>query len=382
MRKLFLSAMALTLLVPFGTTAAGKGDWFAYIGTYTRGKSKGIYAFRFSPSTGAATEIGLVAETSNPSFLVVHPNQQFLYAANEDSNYQGQSAGSVSAFAIDRATGRLKHLNTVSTKGAGPCHVALDRKGRWLIASNYGGGSTAVFPVKADGWLGEASAFVQHSGPVALPQRQGGPHAHYATVTPDNRLVMVADLGLDKILVYRLDAVKGTLTPHDPPFGKTAPGTGPRHGAFRPDGKFFYALTEIVPGVTAFRYNAAKGSLDEIQTISSLPADYTGNKSGAEIAAHPSGKFLYSSNRGHNTIAAFRVDPKDGKLTAGDRTPTGGRTPRSFAIDPTGKWLLAANQDTDNIVLFRIDQTTGALTPAGKTIEAAVPVCIVFSAVR
>ncbi len=184
MKRLFLFAITLALLAPENPAAAAGGEWFAYIGTYTRNKSKGIYAYRFNPATGATTEVGLVAETSNPSFLVVHPNQQFLYAANEDSTYQGQRAGSVSSFSIDRATGKLKLINTVSSKGPGPCHVVLDKKGKWLVVSNYGGGSVALYPVKADGSLGEASSFVQHAGQVALAQRQGGPHAHYATFSP------------------------------------------------------------------------------------------------------------------------------------------------------------------------------------------------------
>jgi 6-phosphogluconolactonase len=383
MRKLLLIAVALVLMPPISRgkgKANGNGEWFTYIGTYTRQNSKGIYAYRFRPASGEITEIGLAAETESPSFLAVHPNQRFLYAANEVSNYEGQKAGSISSFAIDAATGKLKLLNRVSSKGDGPCHVALDRTGKWLIAANYGGGSVALFPVHADGSLGEASSFVQHTGSSANPQRQSEPHAHFASVTPDNRFVLVADLGLDEFLIYRLDRQKGALTPNDPPFAKVAAGSGPRHGAFRPDGKFFYGLNEIVPSVVAFRYNAPKGSLQELQTISTLPADYTGNNSGAEIAAHPSGKFLYSSNRGHNTIATFQIDAAKGTLTAGERVPTKGRTPRNFAIDPTGAWLFAANQDTNNIALFRIDQKTGALTDSGKVLQVSVPVCVVFSA--
>jgi len=385
MRKLYLIASAIILLTPAHSQSAkkdvsnAKGEWFAYVGTYTRQNSKGIYAYRFRPSSGEVTEIGLAAETESPSFLAVHPNHQFVYSANEVANFEGQKAGAISAFAIEASTGKLKFLNRVSSKGAGPCHVALDHTGKWLIAANYDGGSVALFPVHTDGTLGEASSFIQHSGSGANSQRQSTPHAHYATVSPDNRFVLVADLGLDEFLIYNLDRNKGTLTPHDPPFAKVKPGSGPRHGAFRPDGKFFYGLNEIVPSVVAFRYNAAKGSLEELQTISTLPDDYTGNKSGAEIVAHPSGKFLYSSNRGHNTIAMFQIDAAKGTLTAGNRTPTEGRTPRNFAIDPTGNWLFAANQDTNNIALFRIDQKTGALTSSGKVIQVPIPVCVVFS---
>jgi len=239
----------------------GKGGWIAYIGTYTRNKSKGIYAFRFQPATGEVTEIGLVAETPSPSFLVVHPNQRFLYAANELDSFQGQKTGAVSAFSIDPATGRLKLLNQQSSKGSGPCHVAMDKAGKWLIVANYNSGSIAMYPVKADGSLGEASSFVQHKGTDFTP-RQDGPHAHWAGVSADSRFVLICDLGLDQVLVYRLDAAKGTLTPHEPPFAKVAKGLGPRHAAFRPDGKFLYDLNEIVPGVTVFRYDAEKGTLE------------------------------------------------------------------------------------------------------------------------
>jgi 6-phosphogluconolactonase len=382
LKKLFLFAITVALLAAdLGLAAAN--DLFAYFGTYTTGKSKGIYVARFTPSTGAISEVTLAAETPSPSFLAVHPNQQFLYAVNEVANYEGKKAGSVSSFAIDRATGKLKHLNTVSTKGDGPCHLALDKKGKFLAVANYGGGSVAVYSVKPDGTLSEATDFVQHSGTVALPQRQGGPHGHWAGFSPDNKLLLVADLGLDQILVYDLDQANGKIKPHNPPFGKLPPGTGPRHAAFSPNGKSLYVLGEIIMGVTTFRYDGAKGSMEEIQNVPTIPADLpAGNRSGAELMVHPTGKFVYASNRGPNTIAAFRVNPNDGKLTAGDRTPTGGRTPRGFGIDPTGGWLFAANQQSDSVVLFKINPTTGALSEAGKTLEVGTPVNVVFSAAK
>src|SRR5947209_3512327 len=354
------------MALPLGAAGA-KGEWLAYIGTYTRQKSKGIYAYRFAPATGKLTSIGLVGETVNPSFLAIHPNQRFLYAANEVNTFEGQQAGSISAFAIDRSSGQLKALNQVSSKGTGPCHVALDHTGKWLIAANYNSGSVAVFPVHDDGSLGEASAFVQHSGSSADQQRQRGPHAHDINVSRDNRFILVNDLGLDEILVYRLDPAKGTLTPNEPPFVKLAPGSGPRHLAFDKAGQFAYSINEMLLTVTAFRYDPRQGSLKELQTIPSNPEEFTGAKSAAEIAVHPNGKFLYASNRGPNTIAVFRIDPKKGTLTAVERAPTQGKTPRNFAIDPSGKYLLAANQDSDNIVEFRIDQATGRLTPTGDT---------------
>ena len=348
---------------------AHAADWTAFIGTYTRGASKGIYAARFDEKTGKLTSLGLAAETSNPSFLAVHPNQRFLYAANENPQ------GTVSAFAIEPATAHLKLLNTVSSKGSGPCHVELDRAGQFLFAANYNSGSVTVFPVRENGTLGEASKSVQHSGSGANPQRQEGPHAHSANVAPDNRFVLVLDLGLDQIMAYSRQLNIGATTIMNP-------GSGPRHMAFRADGKFAYVLSELTATVTAFRYDGRTGSLDELQTISTLPANYTGPKSGAEIAIHPSGRFLYASNRGHDSIAIFRVDPEKGTLSATGHVPTQGKTPRNFAIDPSGAFLLAANQDSGSIVEFRIDQKTGALAPTGAALAVPFPVSIVFAPAR
>ena len=351
-----------------------KRDWLAYIGTYTRPPSQGIYAWRFEAASGKLTPLGLAAETSNPSFLAVHPNQRFLYAANEDRT------GAISAFAIDPANGRLKLLNQVPSRGSGPCHVAVDPGGKWLFAANYGSGSVAAFPVREDGALGEATGFVQHAGSSVNAQRQSGPHAHSANLSPDGRWLLVADLGLDQILSYRVDTVKGTLSPGDPPFTKIAPGSGPRHMAFGRDGRFAYAISEMLSTVTVFRYNSARGSLQELQTAQVTPEGYTGPKSSAEIAVDPGGKFLYGSNRGDSTIAVFRIDADKGTLTLVERVSTQGKTPRTFAIDPTGAFLFAANQDSGNVVVFRIDPATGRLTPAGNVLEVASPVCIVFAA--
>lgn len=343
-------------------------DWIAYVGTYTGGDSKGIYAFQFDDSTGKLAAAGLAAETSNPSFLAVSPNRRFLFAVNEES------AGSISAFSIDG--GKLTLLNTVSSRGAGPCHVALDKTGQWLFVANYNSGSVAAFPVHDDGSLGGASAFEQHSGSSVNPQRQAGPHAHSVNVSPDNRFVLVADLGLDRILTYRIDPAKG-LVPAEPLF-KAQPGSGPRHLTFSPGGRFAYAINEMLATITVFQYDASAGSLREAQTISTLPAGFNGANSAAEIAVHPSGKFLYASNRGHDSIAIFRVDPAKGTLTAAGHVSTDGKTPRNFAIDPSGRFLLAANQDSGNIVVFRVDRKTGGLTPAGAGVKVPSPVSIVF----
>jgi 6-phosphogluconolactonase len=346
-------------------------QYTAYFGTYTRpGKSKGIYAYRFDAKSGKFTAAGLAAETPNPSFLAVHPNGKFVYAVNE------QNDGMVSAFAIDGKTGLLKPLNQVSSKGSGPCHLALDRNGKWLFAANYNSGSVAAYAVRDDGSLGESSGFDQHKGSSADPGRQKGPHAHGTFVSRDNRFVLVPDLGLDKVFVYRVD--DGKLPPDDPPFFQTPPGSGPRHLAFHPTGKFAYVLTEMGGKVVACKYNAG-GALEEMQTVDPLPADYQGARSGAEIEVHPNGRFLYASLRGNsNTIAVFAVDPGTGKLTAAGRVSSEGKTPRAFEIDPTGTFLIAANQDSDDVVVFRIDGKTGALTATGEKLQIGAPVSVVF----
>jgi len=352
-------------------------EWNVYTGTYTRPqKSKGIYAWRFQPATGKLTPIGIAAETPNPSFLAVHPNQHFLYAVNEDNN------GHVTSFAIDQATGKLKQLNQVSSKGGGPCHLTADRSGKFLYVANYNSGSVAAFPIHDDGSLGEASAFIQHTGSSVNQQRQKGPHAHATVVSPDNHYLFTADLGLDQVIGYRIDASRGGMATDDPQITKIAPGSGPRHVAFRPDGRFLYVLNELTSNVVAFRYDATKGTNEEMQTISTLPADFKGNNSGAEIMVHRSGNYLYTSNRGHDSIAIFRIDLTSGKLTAIGHASTRGKTPRGFAIDATGQWLFAGNQETDNMSLYRIDLKTGNLNPVGDPIETFTPVSIVFAAIR
>ena len=360
-----LSRIATLLLTVFAVAIPGaaQGDWILYVGTYTKAPSKGIYSYKFQPATGKLIPIGLAAESSNPSFIAVHPSQRFLYAANENNN------GTVSAFSIDRATGNLKLLNQVSSKGSGPCHVAVDKTGKWLFVANYNSGTSAAFPIKADGSLAEASATFQDAGKSVDAQRQAGPHAHGAFISPDNKFVFIADLGLDEILSYRIDPTKGGMTPNDPPFAKIAPGSGPRHVVFSANSKFAYVISEMGGTVTVYNYDAAKGVMTQAQSISTLPADYTGVKSCAEIALHPSGKFLYASNRVHNSIAIFKVDAAKGTLTAAGNVPTGGKTPRNFALDPAGNFLFAANQDSNNIVAFKIDQQSGGLTPTGDTYD-------------
>jgi len=373
-----LSAPFLALVAQGPETAAGKGQYLIYVGTYTEKKSKGIYAYRFNPATDQLTSLGLAAESVNPSFLAVDPSQRFLYAVNEISKYEGRSSGAVSAFAIDPRTGKLTFLNEVPSRGAGPCHITIDKTGRYALVANYDGGSLAVFPILKDGRLGEASGFVQHKGASINPERQEGPHAHSIYLSPDNRFALSADLGLDEVLVYRFDADHGTLAPNNPPFAKVNPGAGPRHFAFHTSGKFGYVIDEMQSTITVFSYEPSSGALQMLQTVSTLPKDFEGENSAAEVQVHPSGKFLYGSNRGHDSIAMFTINNRKGTLTPNGFALTLGKTPRNFALDPTGEYLFAANQDSDSIVQFRIDPNTGRLTPSGHVLEVPSPVCVTF----
>jgi len=354
---------------------AAEGEYFAYVGTYTKDKSKGIYVYRFNAGDGKLTPLGLAAETPNPSFLALHPNRRFLYAVSEAPNSEGQKGGAVSAFAVDSKTGKLTLLNTVSSRGGGPCYVAVDKTGKNVLVANYGGGSVAVLPIGEDGRLRESSAFVQHS---TAPTR---PHAHSINLSPDNRFAIAADLGLDQVLVYRFDAVKGSLAAHDPPFTKVPAGSGPRHFAFHPKGKFGYVINEHGNTMITFAWDAGSGVLKEVQNITTLPKDFTGKSYTAEVQVHPSGRFVYGSNRGHDSIVVFAVDAGKGTLTPIEHVSTQGKFPRNFTVDPTGRYLFAANQNTDNIVVFRIDQKTGRLTPTGQVLEHGAPVCVKFLAV-
>lgn len=365
----------LTLLA---LSALAQDKLSVYVGTYT-GKnpadSKGIYRFDFDAKDGKAGEPVLAVETANPTFLAVHPTGKFLYAAGEFGSFEGKKTGAVSAFAI-QADGSLKLLNAKPSGGTGPCHLNVDPSGKAVIVANYGGGSCSSIPVQADGSLGEPGSVMQHAGSSVNKGRQSEPHAHSINLDPASRFAFCADLGLDKILVYRFDAAKATLTPHEPPHAAVAPGSGPRHFAFRPDGKFAYACGEMTSTVIGFAYDAEKGTLAEIQTVSTLPEAVKGNST-AEILVHPSGKTLYCSNRGHDSIAVFDVDAATGKLTSKGHVPTGGKTPRNFALDPSGAWLLAENQGSDSIVIFKVG-ADGGLTPSGTVLKVAKPVCVRF----
>ena len=371
-----LSQSAVLALACTGAHAAHD---FVYVGTYTGGTaSQGIYVFDLDLATGKAGAPVLAGATADPSFLEVHPNGKSLYAVDETDSFQGHdNNGGVSAFAITAATGQLSLLDSQATRGGGPAYVGLDRSGKFALVANYDGGNVAVFPIGADGSLGASTGFAQDSGHGPTPD-QDGPHAHTMVASPDNHYALVADLGADKVYSYKFDATAGTLDPANSPVRKTASGAGPRHLAFGASGKFVYVLNEIDSTVVTYSYKAATGALKALQTASTLPAGYTGSNTGAEIALHPNGKFLYASNRGQNAIAVFAVDAKSGQLTLKETVSTQGKTPRGFGIDPTGAWLVAANQNSNTLVTFAVDATTGHLTATGKPVTVASPVCVKF----
>jgi 6-phosphogluconolactonase len=378
-------SLLLLTIVPLGpiidAKGAGKSKYLLFVGTYTEKASKGIYAFRFDPLSNQLLPLGLVAETTNPSFLITSGNGRFLYGVNELQKYKGEASGGVSAFAIDPNSGRLSLLNEVPSGGADPCYLSLDKSGHYVLVANYTGGSVAVFPVNKDGTLGASSAFVQHSGSGPNRERQEGPHAHWIETSPDNRFAVAADLGLDEIVVYRFDSRNGSLTKNDPPFAKLDPGVGPRHLSFHPNGRFAYVANELKSTITAFSYDRSRGALRKLGTVSTLPKDSSRANDAAEIHVHPSGKFLFASNRGHDSIAVFSINPKSGELALLRDVSTEGKTPRNFEIDPTGAFLFVANQDSGNIVVFRIDPQTGKLTPTGQVLSVPSPVSLRFVAV-
>jgi 6-phosphogluconolactonase len=377
-----ISGFVLTIAMLTGAEGKKQPGYLIYVGTYTGPSSKGIYAYRFDAKTGKAEELGLAAETANPSFLTLDPSRSFLYAVNEISNFHGQHTGAISSFRIDPKTGKLTLLNQASSAGAGPCFIALDRTGKHLLAANYEAGSVAVFPILPDGRLGAATSSIQHSGHGADPERQEGPHPHWIGLSANNKFAVTTDLGLDRLFVYRFDPSTGSLGETGATSFSLSPRSGPRHFTFDSTGKFGYLINEMGSTITVFSFDQESGALHEAQTISTLPKDFEGKNDTAEIAIHPNGKFLYGSNRGHDSIAVFAVDQKSGNLTNIERVPSGGVKPRTFEIDPSGSYLFVANQTSNNVVIFRIDRNTGHLTPTGDALDVPSPVCVKFLALQ
>jgi 6-phosphogluconolactonase len=346
---------------------------------FVQGRASGIVVCRLDLASGALAVVDTVTGVVNPSYLALDPRQRALYAV-EEHPVADRDEGCVSAFRVDLATGALRHLNRVPSHGAEPAHVGVDQHGRWVLVANYQNGSVAVFPILADGSLGPAAEVVRHEGSSVHPERQQGPHAHWIGADATNRFVLVSDLGLDAIVVYRFDPERGKLTAVDELRVGTPPGSGPRHVAFRPDGRYLYLVNELDSTFIVYAFDAESGQLRQTQHGSTLPEGYAGTRSIAAVRVAPSGRFVYVSNRGHDSIGIFASDPATGALTAMGHRPTQGRVPRDFNIDPTGRFLLVANQDSDTVVTFRIDQDTGLLEDIGQMAMVETPVCIAFGA--
>ena len=347
-----------------------------YVGTYTSGKSEGIYGYRMDRVSGALTRFNAF-KSVNPSFLTIDRSKRYLYAVNEVGEYAGKPGGGVSAFAIDPLTANLRLLNEQATQGADPCYLTIDSRRRALLVANYTGGNVSVLPVRSDGTLGMVIDLEQHQG-SSVKEQQKGPHAHCVILDRSERYALAADLGIDKVMIYSFDRSNDKLTPATPPWVQLQPGAGPRHLTFHPNGKYLYVISELDSTLTVFRYNEQNGTLSQIETVSTLPSDFTGVSYCADVHVSPSGKFLYGSNRGHNSIVVFEIDPRIGKLSLVQHVSTQGSWPRNFTLDPAGRFLLVANQRTDNVVIFSIDLRSGQLTPTGVTEQIPSPVCLKF----
>jgi 6-phosphogluconolactonase len=368
-----------------GTAAADQppatpgGKWWVLIGTYTGKGSRGIYRCELDSSTGELTKPELAAEAINPSYLAIHPNHRNFYAVGETEEFRGQHGGSVHSFSFDAKSGAVKEINAQASGGDDPCHIIVDGKGKNVLVANYGTGSAAILPIRTDGGLGAASCVIQHTGTSVDPVRQTGPHAHSINLDSTQRFAIVADLGLDRLFVYRYDSNLSSMTPHDPASLKLAGAAGPRQFAFHPSLPFAYVINEMDCTINALTW-APNGKFSIIQTITTLPDKIREGYSTAEIQVHSSGKFVYGSNRGQNSIAAFRIDKDSGKLTLIGHQANGVNVPRHFGIDPTGKFMIVANQDGHSLVVFAIDPESGELKPTGKKVEVSSPVCVRFVA--
>jgi 6-phosphogluconolactonase len=380
-RREFLRTGAFGALGTFtfrGTALSHKArELTLYVGTYTSDKSEGIYVYRMDQASGELKHFNSI-KSVNPSFLAIDRSKRYLYAVNEVPEFGGKPGGSVSAFAIDSATGNLRFLNQQASLGADPCHLTVDRKRKSLLVANYTGGNVAVLLIQRDGSLGPATDLQQHEGSSAKEQ-QKGPHAHCVILDRSDRHALVADLGIDKVMIYRFDQTTGKLSPGKQPWAPLQPGAGPRHLTLHPNGKYVYVINELDSSVTAFKYDGGDGTLSLLETVSTLPGNFSGTSFCADVHVSTSGKFLYGSNRGHNSIVVFEIDQRTGRLKQLEHVSTEGKWPRNFTLDPTGRFLLVANQHTDNVVTFRIESQTGRLKPTGHVAEIPVPVCLKFA---
>ena len=369
----------LVIIFILGPIAQLKSEeMWVYFGTYTRDKeSQGVYFSKLNLKNGKLSKPLLAATGDNPSFVTILPNEEFLVAVEETNDYQGESSGSLASYKINRNDGSLKIIDRLSTKGGAPCHISADQSGKHVFFANYVGGSIGAASVTSEGKL-ELTSFIQHKGGSVLP-RQKSPHAHSIDIDPSGKFVVCADLGLDKVMIYNFDAVKGGLKASAPGFAKVAPGNGPRHFSFSPNGRYGYTNNEITSSVTVFEFNSSSGAMKDIQTLSTLPKSHENKRnSTAELLMHPSGKFLYCSNRGHDSVAVFKTDQNSGKLSLVEVEVLGVKTPRGFGIDPTGKYLIAGGQNSNDVRVFKIDASTGEISPVGGPVSVPCPVCVQF----
>lgn len=373
------SALPATIFGQMSNAKKSK-EMLVYIGTYTSGKSQseGIYVYKLNLETGELKRYKTIKNVVEPSYLTIDGNKKYLYAVNETETYEGEKSGAVSAFAIDRKTGDLTFLNKQASLGGAPCYITTAENGKFVLVANYLGGNAAVFPIEAGGKLGASVDTKQNSGSGPNKDRQEAAHAHSINLDHKNHFAYLCDLGVDKIFVYEFEEKSGKLKPNaEQPFFQAKAGAGPRHFAFHPDGKIAFVINELDSSVTALEFDSKRGTLKEIQTVSTLPNDFNGtNNTCADVHVSPNGRFLYGSNRGHDSIVSYKIDAQNGKLELIEHTSTQGKTPRNFAIEPGGKFLLAANQNSDSIVVFRIDEKTGKLTSTGNTAQVPSPVCL------
>ena len=367
--------ISLALALILAAWSARAADMYVYFGTRVSGPGKGFSLAHFDTDTGMLTKPKFLLEDEMPAFFVIHPDGRHLYTCNATNTFHGGPEGWISAYAIDPKTGQLTLLNRKSSSGANPSYISLDKTARYALVANYQGGNVAVLALNPDGSLGDRTGFAQHTGRSVNPERQTQPYAHSIIVDPSNRFALNADLGLDKLFVYRFNDKDGSLTPNDPPFAAVKPGSGPRHVKFHPNGRWVYLINEMASAVTVFNWDAAKGSLTEFQTVSTLPAGCTDTNNSAELEIHPNGRFLYGSNRGHDSLVVFAIDPETGRLSLVEHVSSRGKFPRNFTFDPTGRWILCSNHGSDNAVVFRVDDATGKLTPVGPPVEVPLPFC-------
>jgi 6-phosphogluconolactonase len=361
----------------FSQSKKSSKNMLLYVGTYTEKGSEGIYVYKFNAESGKLSKLHTVKDVVQPSYLTINKSQTYLYAVNELVEYEGKKSGSVSAFAIDQKTGNLTLLNKQPSLGDAPCHISITENEKFVLVANYLGGNVSVYPIEMGGKLGASVDLAQHTGFGPNKARQEAAHAHSINLDNKNRFAIAADLGIDKVMIYQFDDKTGKLTPNSAqPFFQTSAGAGPRHFTFHQNGKFAFVINELTSSITLFAYDEKNGTLNELQTISTLPKDFKGANTCADIHISPNGKFLYGTNRGHDSLAVYQIDEQTGKLNFVEHTSTGGKTPRNFTISPNGKFLLAANQNSDSIIVFKIDEKTGKLKQTKNRANVSMPVCL------